>query len=45
MRTKEEAEEVKVEIENRMGILKQYLINEIEQDQYCDGSGYYISIR
>lgn len=45
IKTKEEAEEVRDAIIKQAGILKRYLVFEVEQDQYCDGGGYFISIR
>jgi len=44
MRTAEEAEEVVEEIKNKLGILQRYLEITIEQDCYCDGSGWYVRI-
>ena len=45
MRTKEEAEEVRDDIIKQAGLLKRYLVFEVEQDQFCDGGEYYVSIR
>ena len=44
MDTQKEAEEMKIEIENRLGFIRRFLSIEIEQDDICDGERFYIRI-
>ena len=44
MKTKEQAEEVLIEIKKRLGALEHYLTFEISQDVFCVGGDYYIRI-
>ena len=45
MKTKEQAEEVLIEIKKRLGALEHiYLSFKISKDGFCDGGDYYIRI-